>query len=464
MMVVLLVTFLAIVVILILFRRSKLRRISERRNESSKVSLEKKVQEARTQLLYADETVRTAKDEVVFATAEFGINSVDQLKMNLDNAERGLAYGYQLLAQINEATSLGDQAKLAEQLQQVIKQVIPPLAASLEKLQEQRNAEASLESRVADLQERIADMERQISASEGELVALQTAYPPQAVASLLDNPEQARKLLDSARSALERMQLALTQDRTSALQKAELCQRQIALAKLQVDAIMNARQTIENASQMLAGAIGSITQDLNDVTRLVQDQSAFQPLVEEARAAISEAQQAARGQGDAVAALERIHNAEETLDAALAPLRSAEDARNRVTSQARERINQVEILVNQADAEIQRRRSNLSLEARSNITQARSQLNGARQIINTDPQQALRMAAEAERFARQAIQKAQSVSSFGDGEDFDMEDVMLWTTVIGSALGGALGQRHRGRRMPTPPRNFGSHGHHPRRF
>lgn len=445
-----------IAVIWILFKNSKWQKFSRQRRETTQAALEKKVKDARTQLLYADETVRTAKDEISFASIEFGVTSLDQLKSAITTAEQGLASSYQLLARIDAAASLNEQAQLAEGIARELNRVLPPLSTALEQLQAQRNAQASVESRAVDLGERITDTERKVSSAESELRALQAAYSKQAIASLLDNPAQARQLLRDAKTTLEEMRQVLRTDKSLAVQKAELCQHQVVLAQLQIDAITNARQTIQNAGQMLTGAIGSITQDLSDVSRLAADQKVFQPLVDEAHAAIEQAQQAVRGEGDALVALERIHNAEEALDAALEPLRSAEEARNRTIVQTRERINQVEILVNQADSEIQRRRSNLSLEARSDIAQARSGLEKAKQVLESDPQQALQSVANAERLARLAIQKAQTSQSYS--WDFDMSNPWTWAT-MGTALeviDGALDMVSQFSRRHHRPKSFGS--------
>lgn len=439
---------LLIVVVLMLFRRSRLKKVVAKRTSRSQESMQKRVTEARTQLLYADEAVRTAKDEVTFASAQFGVSSVDEMKAQVEAAEAGLARGYQLLAQMDAAETLGQQAQIAKEINQIINQVMPPLAASLSALQQQRNAEADLDSRARELRERIADMQGQLAAAQGELKALKAAYPAQAIESLLDNPAQTRTLLDSAEQALAQMEELLPTDRSGALQKAELCAHQISLAKLQIDAIMNGRKTIQNASKMLASAIGSITADLNDVARLVADQSVFAPLVDEAKAAIGVAQNAARGESDPLAALERLHAAEEALDAALAPLRSAEETQKRAADQARERLNQVELLVARADEAVQQKRSALSLDARSEVSQANAQLEAARGAVDSNPDYAMQCCAQAERLARSALQKAQSAPIQND--NFDMEDVLLWTTVIGSTIGMASRRAGRFRGGPGP--------------
>ena len=98
------------------------------------------------------------------------------------------------------------------------------------------------------------------------------------------------------------------------------------MAKHQTDAIFSAKSDLDAIRDRLVAAISSISSDITDVDNLDTDPTVFDPMVADARAAIKEAQAALANNGDPLAALEHLRMAEATLDAALEPLRTKEEA------------------------------------------------------------------------------------------------------------------------------------------
>ena len=138
-------------------------------------------------------------------------------------------------------------------------------------------------------------------------------------------------------------------------------------------------------------------------------------------------------------ALEALRTAEATLDAALEPLRSAEEALERKNGAASDRIAEAEALVEQADRHVQGRRGAVDLDTRSQLSQAHSAL--ARQVL------AAPVAPSAPTFGAGTPPtfNTGTPQSRGNGSftGSTLGDFLLWSTIFGSHdHGGWGGHRH----------------------
>lgn len=419
------------------------------------------VDEANRQLLSADEQVRSADDELSFAQAQFGALKTQEYGAALQAARNAVAQCFVLQQQMNAAASDAHRASLATRIMDALGAAMNDLIEKQRAFASMRDERADLPRQIREAREQLAEFEGRLTDAKAELASVSALYPKQMVASLLDNPDQARALLDSARDALDNAEPAAASSPDAAANALDTARRAMAMASHQMDAIFAAKNDLSAIEDTLTRAIASITSDLSDVTRLGADQVAFAPLVADAHTAVDKAQSARSGIGDPLIALEELRTAEATLDAALEPLRSEEDAEKRRRTSASQRIAEAETLLEQADRYVQGRRGAIDLDTRSQLSQAHSALSEARAA--TESAEAASHAATAATLARQVL-AAPATPSFNTGTaptfntgtprsrgngsftGSTLGDFLMWMTAYGVSQhgwGGGHGTRDR---------------------
>ena len=331
-------------------------------------------------LLDADDVVRASEDEIEFARAQFGPDAVASFSSAIDNARALVSRGFAL----QRGNEDGSNPVSTQEMNDFINRLnaaMNQLVQERQSFTERRNKEANIGEQVSDLLDSIAQTRNQISQAEMDLQTLKLAYSAEAIASLIGRPDQARALLDQAETSAKEA-LAAQQSGQNAYETLEVARRALALARHQLESITQAPDQLARSSELLTAAIGSITSDISDVTRLKADPVAFKPLVDSAQAAISGGHAAQNGHGDPLAALESLRLAEASLDEALAPLRSAEERAQRAQSG-------IEALLSQADSEVARANQHITshgslvgFDARSQLSFARSALQNAHSFHN----------------------------------------------------------------------------------
>lgn len=369
-------------------------------------------------LLQADELVRSAADELDFARAQFGETKTDAYAKALSVAQAGIAKAFASQQTMNEASDSRSRTEAALTLQHELNQVMPALVEQQKAFSQLRDEEASVPTQATDVKTRILEAIAALPSVEAELTALQTLYSSTTVASLMDNPQQARALLDSASVAANQATSLATSDPSAALVQLDIARRALAMAGHQTEAIMSAKHDLAAANEVLTKAIASITSDLSDVTTLKADSAAFAPLVAEAQKAVAEAQSARAGSGDPLAALENLRLAESQLDAALEPLRSQADARERKVQAARNAVSDAQAQYARANSYIQGRRGVIPLDVRSTLAEAKAELDQAVALVQTDPDQAMTLAKSARSVALTVLSTPINDPSYGQAGQF----------------------------------------------
>ena len=395
---------------------------------------EKKVSQANRQLLAADEQVRSAADELDFARAQFGIAATDEFARTLEAARESVARCFDTQKQMNDSTNPISRANLATSIMRDLGTSMNPLSAVQASFAKKRTEQATLPNRITETHERLIEQRADLERAKAELVSIAGIYPAQMLASLQDNPEQAAALLTTAGAALEEAQRMAETDRARAESALDTAHRALMMATHQTDAIFSAKSDLDAIHDRLGAAIGSISSDINDVSSLKADPAIFDPLVADARAAISEGQAALLNSGDPLAALEHLRSAESNIDAALAPLRSKRDNDERALSAARSQVSLAESAVMRAQRYVQGRRGAMNMNVRSTLHDAEHSLEAAREALKSNPNEATSHASRARTLADRvmATPLARPTTSWYD-EDDDDDDVR--SSNSGSSLG-----------------------------
>ena len=404
-------------------------------------------QEANRQLLSADEQVRTATDELNYARAQFGLNSTDEFARAIEAGKAAVSRGFSAQAQMNSATAPAEQLRLATAIMQDLGANMNPLSTIQASFATKRAEQASLPERIAEARERLAEELTDLERAKSELASISTLYPAQMLASLQDNPEQASALLTSARSALDTAEASAPTDRAHAASALDTALRALTMANHQTDAIFSAKSDLDAIRDRLVSAISSISSDITDVNELNTDPAVFNPLVADAHAAIAEAQAALANTGDPLAALEHLRMSEATLDAALEPLRTKEEAYEKARTAAEAQISLAESAVSQAERYVQGRRGAIDLDLRSTLNNAETALSTARRSLEDDPEAASTHAMNARALADSVM--ATPIQNFGGSwgqpttgngsyTGSSLGDFLLWSTLFSNS-----GSHHR---------------------
>ena len=404
-------------------------------------------QEANRQLLSADEQVRTATDELNYARAQFGLNSTDEFARAIEAGKAAVSRGFSAQAQMNSATAPAEQLRLATAIMRDLGANMNPLSTIQASFATKRAEQASLPERIAEARERLAEELTDLERAKSELSSISTLYPAQMLASLQDNPEQAEALLMSARSALDTAEASAPTDRAHAASALDTALRALTMANHQTDAIFSAKSDLDAIRDRLVAAISSISSDITDVNELNTDPAVFNPLVADAHAAIAEAQAALANTGDPLAALEHLRMSEATLDAALEPLRTKEEAYEKARTAAEAQISLADSAVSQAERYVQGRRGAIDLELRSTLNNAETALSTARRSLEDDPEAASTHAMNARALADSVM--ATPIQNFGGAwgqpttgngsyTGSPLGDFLLWSTLFSNS-----GSHHR---------------------
>ena len=404
-------------------------------------------QDANRQLLSADEQVRTATDELNYARAQFGLNSTDEFARAIEAGKAAVSRGFSAQAQMNSATVPAEQLRLATAIMRDLGANMNPLSAIQASFATKRAEQASLPERIAEARERLAEELTDLERAKSELASISTLYPAQMLASLQDNPEQASALLTSARTALDTAEASAPTDRAHAASALDTALRALTMANHQTDAIFSAKSDLDAIRDRLVAAISSISSDITDVNELNTDPAVFNPLVADAHAAIAEAQAALANTGDPLAALEHLRMSEATLDAALEPLRTKEEAYEKARKAAEAQISLADSAVSQAERYVQGRRGAIDLELRSTLNNAETALSTARRSLEDDPEAASTHAMNARALADSVM--ATPIQNFGGSwgqpttgngsyTGSSLGDFLLWSTLFSNS-----GSHHR---------------------
>ena len=397
-------------------------------------------QEANRQLLSADEQVRTATDELNYARAQFGLSSTDEFARAIEAGKAAVSRGFSAQGQMNSATLPAEQLRLATAIMRDLGANMNPLSAIQASFATKRAEQASLPERIAEARERLAEELTDLERAKSELASISALYPAQMLASLQDNPEQASALLTSARTALDTAEASASTDRAHAASALDTALRALTMANHQTDAIFSAKSDLDAIRDRLVAAISSISSDITDVNELHTDPAVFNPMVADAHAAIADT-------GDPLAALEHLRMSEATLDAALEPLRTKEEAYEKARAAAEAQISLAESAVSQAQRYVQGRRGAIDLELRSTLNNAEAALSTAHRLLEDDPESASSHAMNARALADNVM--ATPIQNFGGSwgqpttgngsyTGSSLGDFLLWSTLFSNS-----GSHHR---------------------
>ena len=293
-----------------------------REDEAARRDADKAAQQANDRLSQADQEVRDAEKEWDYARAQFGIAATEQFRNRIKEAKQALSRGDSLLKQCRTAYNPAKKESLASQIINELDTQLGLLRDAQAPFSTKRSERTALPTRLAEAQERLAEELADVERSREELATIASIYPGTVLAALEDNPDKAASLLTSARSAIESAQAIIDTDTELATSAVDTAERALLMAYHEMNAIFTAKQDLDHIEDRLGAAIASLSSDIEEADRLQTDRTLLAPLITDARAAITRAQEALIHNDNPLDALEHARSVEAKLDATLDPLRS----------------------------------------------------------------------------------------------------------------------------------------------
>lgn len=368
--------------------------------------IEKVVQQASKLSLEADNDVRTAREDLEFARLEYSIDDVKQMEVSIAQAAQASQEAFAKVSELNEITDPATRertARAAIDAARSAKKLIRDHRASFDTT---RDLHANVAQYLSQGRTKLQELRAQIPQMKTELKNLKVTYPDTDLGSIDSNDERAEALLDSAEATLESgekyQQRANSQLAVANLQ---LARRTLTQAQTLIDAVMDASKNLQQIRTLLLQGMTSLSADISDVDALVKDNGKFDALVNEARAAIDNAEKAGNGTGDPLDALQRLTEAEAVLDEALEPYRDSKASTDKLWQRVNQQYSVASAKVSEADTYISTRRGGVKTKARQLVNQARSQLAS---YDKEDPTKALQQLSQAQNLAEAALSRAQS--------------------------------------------------------
>lgn len=418
--------------------------------------------QAASALVDTDDAVKTSTQELGFAKAQFGDAATVEFEKALADAQQNLTQAFTLQQQLDDATpdSAQDQRAWYTQIVELCRQANAGLDEKAAAFDELRKLEQNAPEALSRVQGERQSAAASIDGAAARLQALSAAYAPEALATVADNPDQARQRIAFADGQLTAAQTAMGAGKggeaavgiraaEEAISQAVMLQNAIdklaadlatgetsaaaLIAELEQDVAVAA--TLPDADGRVAATIAATTQQI-DAAKANLTGSAKRPLI----------------------TLQALEAANQQIDGVVKSVRDAAAQADRTRQMLGQVIMQAQAQVSAAEDYITARRGAVGAQARTRLAEAGASLVRAQQLQETDPQQAMQQAQRADQLAGAAIQLAQAdVGSFGGGGGMGgmlgggqqsggggMLGAVLGGIVINSLLSGGGGGRSSG--------------------
>lgn len=432
----------AVIAVLVIRSRNKRRAAATRaQQEQTLAELERRAGGA---LVTIDDEIRTAEQEVGFASAQFGEDAAKPFADTVAIAKREVRKAFALQQQLDDEVPDTPQQRVdwSNQIITTCEQAHAALEAQTEAFDQLRALEDTVDTASAELTTSLAAAPAAVDAARAALERVRSAYTGRTLATVADNVDQAAEVLQYAdeRAAAARTALAAG-DRGEAVVAVRDGQHALAQVQQLTGAVTAAETTFADAATRAEAMRADIEGDLAAAGTLRTGGP-------DLAAAVARAQRVLRADvdpRDPVGAVDALTKANTDIDAALASARTAEEQHRRATQALDAALRDARGRITQARQYVTAHRGGVGSTARTRLSEAERALDDALDLATTDPQRALQAARAAEQYAAAAIDEANDDMGgwpgAGGGMGGGRGGAQLGGLVTGIVLGGLLGGR-----------------------
>ncbi|GHD46684.1 hypothetical protein D9V29_09045 [Mycetocola manganoxydans] len=363
-------------------------------------------QQAGVALVRTDDLVRSAEDEVDFASAQFGEAAAADFARAVASARDQLREAFQLHQQLADAVpdSESQRRRWNSRILELCTSVDRTLSEHTRQLDERRAVERNAPDLVAELRRSIDATEKRVEEAGPILERLASSYAPGTFIAVSDATGRAHDSLAAARAALAQAELRVSA-RESAAQALDTASQHLLTARHALDSVSRTASGLDAAAAELAAAVARVQATVDDARRR-RDASEVPEAVDELTAGIDLATAALTRASDRTELpdpldrLDTLREAEDRLDAALSSARSRQQRIESAREALRGALFSARSHLDVAATFIAEHRSRVGPDARTRLAEAERQLALAQAA--DDPVDALDIARRVSRLAQDA--------------------------------------------------------------
>ncbi|WP_371201666.1 TPM domain-containing protein [Microbacterium sp. BWT-B31] len=375
--------------------------------------------QASSALVEMDDAVRTSEQELGFARAQFGDAATVEFAQALEVAKANLTQAFTLKQKLDDGEEDTEEEVRAwnAQILELCTQASDGLDEKAEAFDELRKLEQNAPEALERVQESRARAAASVDSAAATLAGLATAYAPEALSTIADNPDQAR-----ARIAFADEQLAVAQAAIGAGQGGQAAvsiraaEESVAQAALLQEAIGKVGADLAAAEQNAGALVAELESDIAAASALPDPDGRIAGAIAATRQQVDAARAQLAGPAKRpTATLQALESANATIDGIVQGARDAAAQQQRSRQMLDQVMMQAQAQVSAAEDYVTARRGAVGAEARTRLAEAGASLVRAQGLAASDPAQALQYAQRADQLAGQAIRAAQQdVGSFSD--------------------------------------------------
>ncbi len=280
-------------------------------------------------LVRADEAVRSATDDLAFAVAQFGEERTRDFARALQEARRDLDRAFVLQNRLDDAEAESERRRRdwAKSIRSLADRARETVDAEVARFAALRRSEADAPQTLALIRKLLADVEARLAPTREVLADLARSYVESAVAPVAGNVDAAAEALAEARAAADEVDAAIAGSRVTAVTDAlATAGRRGRDAAALLDAVEHRRAELAAALDGIR-ALASEQQAALADARALRDDPPDPDSSDAVNRAIGSLERElaavdARGRRDPVAELDRLVDAGDALDVAVAAARN----------------------------------------------------------------------------------------------------------------------------------------------
>ena len=417
---VIVVVGIGIVLLVMFLRRRKKGAVTAGPAGPPQPSVEELERRASSLLVATDDAIKTSTQELGFAKAQFGDAATTEFEAALATAQQSLDEAVGLKQKLDDHIPDSEQDTRAWNeriiaLCEASNALLDEKAAAFDELRKlEQNAPEAL-ARVHDAK---AKAEASLDQATSRLQSLQTAYAPEALATVVDNPEQARQRLAFADEQLTAAEAAIgAGDGGEAAVGIRAAEEAVGQAMLLENAIDKLQSDLTEGERNATALVAELESDIAAASALPDTDGRIAGVIASTRQQLDAARAQLSGTAKRpLAALQSLEAANTQIDTLVQGVRDAEAQAERARQMVGQVMMQAQAQVSAAEDYITARRGAVGAQARTRLAEAGASLARAQALQASDPQQAMQQAQRADQLAGQAIQLAQNdVGAFDGG-------------------------------------------------
>lgn len=409
-----------IIVIVVVLRRRK-PAVDPRAGEPAElaaVSTTDLERQAGSALVATDDAVKTSEEELGFAVAQYGEETVAAFRTAIATAKDNLSQAFTIRQQLTDAAPDSEQQVRAWNAE-IVRLCIDANAAldrEADAFDELRKLEQNAPAAVAALRTERQQVGTRSTVAADTLQSLSSRYAASSLTTVADNLEQSAERLRFADQTLAAADADIAAgDLAGAAVDIRAAEEAIDQAGLLLDAIDKLGADLDTADRSITAVVTDLRNDLQLARSQPDPDGSLVNVIAATDGVVTEVEQKrAAGRHAPGELLARLEAANSSIDGILQQVRDAQARLQRAQSQLGQALSSAGAVVSAAEDYITARRGAVGADARTRLAEAGRNLVQAQQLAASDPVAALASAQTADRLARAAIDSAQSdVSGFG---------------------------------------------------